>query len=362
MAVTYGFFNSVGGDRKYNADDISGYFVKLISDGVFATPASAMQVQENSGMTVQVSAGYGFVKCRWIKNDAPYLLTLDAADLIVDRVDRVVMRLDIPNRLMELAIKKGTTEAPALTRVDGGVWELSLAQIAVAAGATSITQADITDERADTSVCGYVTGLIDQIDTTNLFAQYNAAFNTWFANVQETVKSTTIVMDYHSRFITTVSTTAVPVNITAFNSALDVINVYVNGMRLAAGIDYTYTSTTVTLAEALTVAGTVVDIEILKSIDMQGVETIMQYLAALEGRVQAIETRLGGLSFCKLTKAEYDALTTKDANTVYYVVDSSKITQYLGSVEVAGGTIQITRFTALQSGTTGSISGLPTYD
>jgi hypothetical protein len=272
------------------------------------------------------------------------------------------MRLDIPNRLIELAIKKGTTEAPALTRVDGGVWELSLAQIAVTAGTTSITQADITDERADTSVCGYVTGLIDQIDTTNLFAQYNAAFNTWFANVQETVKSTTIVMDYHSRFITTVSTTAVPVNITAFNSALDVINVYVNGMRLAAGIDYTYTSTTVTLAEALTVAGTVVDIEVLKSIDMQGVETIMQYLAALEGRVQAIETRLGGLSFCKLTKAEYDVLTTKDAKTVYYVVDGSKITQYLGSVEVAGGTVQITRFTALQSGTTGSISGLPTYE
>ena len=42
MAIKYGFFNSVSGDRKYNADDISNYFLKLISDGVFATPATCM--------------------------------------------------------------------------------------------------------------------------------------------------------------------------------------------------------------------------------------------------------------------------------------------------------------------------------
>ena len=56
--IKYGFFNSVGGDRKYNADDISNFFVKLISDGVFATPATCMQVTAGTGLNVAVAAGW----------------------------------------------------------------------------------------------------------------------------------------------------------------------------------------------------------------------------------------------------------------------------------------------------------------
>ena len=186
MAIRYGYFNSVNGDRKYSADDISNYFVKLISNGVFATPSNAMQVQENSGMNVQVSAGWAFINCKWLSNDAPYILTIDAADVVLNRIDRIVIRLDASNaaRSITIAVKNGQLNSeptpPTLERVAGGVWELSLAQIAVNAGATAITQADITDERDNTALCGYVTGLIDQIDTTGLFIQYNAAFNTWF--------------------------------------------------------------------------------------------------------------------------------------------------------------------------------------
>lgn len=190
MAINYGFFNSVGGDRKYNADDISNYFLKLISNGVFATPANAMQVTASAGMTVTVSAGWGFINCKWVENTAPYMLTLDAADVVLNRIDRIVIRLDASNatRSIVIAVKKGQLNSeptpPTLERVAGGVWELSLAQIAVDAGATEITQADITDERGDTELCGYVTGLIDQIDTTGLFIQYNAAFNAWFEAIK----------------------------------------------------------------------------------------------------------------------------------------------------------------------------------
>ena len=89
MAVSFGFFDSVNDDRLYNADDISNYFVKLITNGVFATPASAMQVQSNSGMTVKVSAGWGFISCKWVHNDAPYILTLDALDMVLNRIDLI---------------------------------------------------------------------------------------------------------------------------------------------------------------------------------------------------------------------------------------------------------------------------------
>ena len=65
----------------------------------------------------------------------------------------------------------------SLERVKNGVWELSLGYVWVHANATEIRQSNIVDERANTDVCGFVTGLIDQIDTTNLFAQYDDAFN-----------------------------------------------------------------------------------------------------------------------------------------------------------------------------------------
>lgn len=362
--VKYGFFDSVGGDRKYSADDIGNYFVKLISDGVFATPATALQVQANSGMTVQVTAGWGFIKCHWLNNNAPLLLTLDAADPILSRTDRIVMRLDTANRLCELAVKKGTsgsTSAPALTRVEDGIWELSLAQIAIAPGVTEITQAAITDERADTSVCGYVTGLIDQIDTTNLFAQYNAAFTTWFDSVKDEVKSTTIMIDLHSRYIASVGDTNIPINLSAYNSALDIINVYINGMRLQAGVDYTSDSYYVYLSQAVTVDDTPIDIEVLKSTDTSAAESIAAFVAALESRVQALENRMGGMTLRQMTQAAYDALATKDSSTIYVVSDGTSIKLYIGSIQIGGGVSRTGTSTALTNGTNVSNTGVATY-
>lgn len=298
MAVTYGFFNSINGDRTYNADDISNYFLKLISNGVFATPADAMQVQAGNGMTVNVSAGWGFINCKWINNDSPYSLTLDASDVVLNRIDRIVLHLDptTPSRSISIQILKGAAAKnpvpPALTRNTDGVWELSLAQVAVHAGATSITQADITDERANTSVCGWVTGLIDQIDTTNLFAQYDSAFSQWFTTVKETLSTTTLVRQYSSIYVTSApSETIIPINIPQYNYTLDVLNVYVNGLRLIPGVDYfeNGSANTITLAEALDVVGTEVAFEILKSVDGSEAESVVDMVYQLQTELGKID-------------------------------------------------------------------------
>lgn len=298
MSVTYGFFNSVNGDRTYNADDISNYFLKLISNGVFATPANAMQVQAASGMTVNVTAGWGFINCKWINNDGLYSLTLDAPDIVLNRIDRVVLHLDptTPVRSISIQIKKGAAAAspvpPALTQTAGGVWELSLAQIAVNAGATAITQADITDERPDTSVCGFVTGLIDQIDTTNLFAQYDAAFKDWFTTVKQTLATTTLVRQYTSVYTTAAPTeTIIPINISQYNYTLDVLNVYINGLRLTPGVDFTEngSANTITLANALDVVGTPVEFEVLKSVDGSEAESVVDMVYQLQTELGKID-------------------------------------------------------------------------
>ena len=63
-----GFFNSVDGDRKYSADDLSSFFVKLISDGVFPNPSNNLKVVAKSGLTVTVKEGFGFIKAKYAEN------------------------------------------------------------------------------------------------------------------------------------------------------------------------------------------------------------------------------------------------------------------------------------------------------
>lgn len=328
MSVSYGFFDSVTGDRRYTADDISNYFLKLISNGVFATPSNAMQVQAGTGMTVNVSAGWGFINCKWINNSSAYPLTLDASSLSQNRIDRIVLRLDtsLNGRCITIEVKKGTNAAnptpPVLTR-EGDIYELSLAQIYVAAEATAISQADITDERPDTSVCGFVTGLINQIDTTNLFAQFTAAFNNWFDDIKTELVAATLVQAIRATYIVDdVQTGSIDISalIPQYNYNLDILNVYVNGLKLIKNTDYTethnaYGETTIYFPlYDLDVVGTPVEIEVLKAVDTQGAESVVN-------QVNAILSRLGGLSFRKLTQAQYDAMATHDGNTLYIITD-----------------------------------------
>ena len=196
-----GFFNSIDGDRKYDADDISNYFLKLISNGVFATPANSMQIQAAGGMKVKVTPGWAFINCKWLRLDNDYYITLDKADVKCNRVDRIVLRLDPSDeaRNITIQVKKGDAKEKAylksLERVKNGVWELSLGYVWVHANATEIRQSNIVDERANTDVCGFVTGLIDQIDTTNLFAQYNDSFKEFMEGLKNGISNVSVTVN-----------------------------------------------------------------------------------------------------------------------------------------------------------------------
>ena len=360
MALKYGFFNSVNGDRLYNADDISTFFYKLISDGVLASPSTSLQVQESSGMQVSVAPGYGMINAKYINLTTPQVVQLAAADIALDRIDRIVMKLDKENRQITITAKTGTPSAtpsaPSLTRTDD-VWELSLARIAVAHGAISVTQANITDERSNTSVCGYITGMIDQIDTTGLFAQFTAAFNAWFNSIKDEVLRNTLVRRYTSSTASTAGDTDIfAIAIPEYNAALDVLNVYVNGFRLTPETDYDVLYNAqlgyyVKLTSALDVVGTPVDFEVLKSIDGSQAESVVQ-------SVYELQQRMGGLTLRKLTKAAYDAIDVKDSNTLYIVLDGSSASAYIGSILIScggGGAATPETFTMMSNGITGEI-------
>ena len=259
MSVTYGFFNSLDGDRTYSADQISEYFQGLVSNGVYEDVGGALQVLASSGMTVNVAAGRAIINCKWLNNSAAQAVTITAANSALNRWTAVVVRLDSANRLMEIATKDGTA-ATTPTKPSISSNELCLAMIYVAAGATAITQADITDMRASAS-CGWVTGLIEQVDTSTLFLQWQtayenyyaaqtAAFESWFAALTEQLQVNTFIVQFVKSATLTTGTT-VALDMTGYEyDADDIIHVYINGLLGVSGTDYSLsvsgTSATVT--------------------------------------------------------------------------------------------------------------------
>lgn len=186
MSVTYGFFNSVNNDRVYNADQMSEYFDGLVSNGVYQKVGGGFKVEPNSGMNINIQTGRAIINCKWINSDAVTSIDVTQSHPTLNRYTAVVIRLNVTDRLMEIATKDGTAAAnptkPAITNTTT-VKELCLAYIYVKAGATSITASNIEDTRSS-SKCGWVTGLIKQVDTADLFTQFEAAYEENLANMQ----------------------------------------------------------------------------------------------------------------------------------------------------------------------------------
>lgn len=185
MAITSGFFNSVNHDRQYNAAQIGEYLQYIVSSGVFPFVSTSLQVLATDGMTVEVQAGRAMLDHHYMDNDAPITFTLDAGGT-QDRIDAIIMYVDMTERACGITIKEGTPaaapKAPTMTRTDVRK-EYMLAAVRVNKLATSITQSNITDTRADTTVCGWVHGLIDQVDTSTLFVQWQTAYEEAYAEL-----------------------------------------------------------------------------------------------------------------------------------------------------------------------------------
>lgn len=173
------FFNSVGGDRRYKAEEFAEYFNSFIGNGVFPQPSTGLQVIANNNMIVTVRAGKAWINGYFYSNNNDLALTLGIADGVLNRIDRVVVRWDMQERSITVRVKQGAYSAnpvpPALERTVEG-FELALADIYVGRGVVSVIQANITDQRFNTSLCGIVVGVVQQIDPSVITAQFDSFF------------------------------------------------------------------------------------------------------------------------------------------------------------------------------------------
>ena len=252
MATSYGFFNSLNGDRLYNADDVNTFLEGLVSpSGIYANVDSMLQVTPGSGLAVNVGAGKAAIQHHWFRSTATESLALSAAHQILNRYDTVALRLDIANRSVGLIIIEGTPASaptpPNIIRNDS-YYDLRIANIYIPAGALQIIQSLIKDTRANTQSCGFIVGLIEQFDTTTFGAQLNAwmqeqmaAFESWFDTLTDELNVNTYIQKYEKRVTGTSSAIRyVPLDMAGYTyQDTDVLFVTVNGMLRFEGTHYT---------------------------------------------------------------------------------------------------------------------------
>lgn len=176
MSVSSGFFNSLNGDRKYNAAQMSAIFDGLIIDGVFASIGTAFAVKAAGGLTVNVGIGKAWFDHTWTVNDSILPMTAPEAEVLLDRIDAVVLEVNGTESVRKSTIKfiKGNPSSapsrPTLTN-EGNVHQYPLCYIYRKYGTAVINQADITP-MVGTESTPFVTGILQTISLDELLGKW----------------------------------------------------------------------------------------------------------------------------------------------------------------------------------------------
>lgn len=221
MSVSSGFFNSLNGDRKYNAAQMPAIFDGLIIDGVFASIGTAFAVKAAGGLTVNVGIGKAWFDHTWTVNDSILPMTAPEAEVLLDRIDAVVLEVNGTKSVRENTIKfvKGNPSSapsrPTLTN-EGNVHQYPLCYIYRKYGTAVINQADITP-MVGTESTPFVTGILQTISLDELLgkwqdeldrftdarsqevddwiAQEESDFTTWFDKMKADLQQEQNVLD-----------------------------------------------------------------------------------------------------------------------------------------------------------------------
>ena len=150
MSVTYGFYNSVNGDRKYDAVQVSSMFAGLILDGVFEAIGTKFEVKATTGLALTVGIGKAWFNNTWTLNDAVLPITAPEAEVLLDRIDAIVIDVDSSESVRANEIKY-ITGTPASTPTKPTLLhtnthnQYALCYISRTGGSTAIAQSDITN-------------------------------------------------------------------------------------------------------------------------------------------------------------------------------------------------------------------------
>lgn len=195
MSVTYGFYNSVNGDRRYDAVAVSKLFDGLITDGIFQSIGNKMIVKAGEGMTLEIGSGKAWFDHTWTINDTGYPITLDESEVLSPRIDAIVLEVNATtaSRQNYFRVLKGTPatvnpQKPALTNTKD-VHQHALAYVTVNAAVTSISQANI-ENVVGTAATPFITGIVKTVSVDELLGQWQTQLNDFIFAGNERVNNT----------------------------------------------------------------------------------------------------------------------------------------------------------------------------
>lgn len=183
MSVTSGFFNSLNGDRKYTAEQMSAIFDGVINDGIFQSVGGRFFVTVSNNDSVAVATGRAWFNSTWVYNDSPLVLKIDKSESLLDRYDAVVIEVDRSDSVRNASIKvvKGIPASSAkhpILKNTSSVHQYALAYVMRKANVSVLTQANI-ENNVGKSSCPFVTGILKTVDTDMLISQWGAQWDEW---------------------------------------------------------------------------------------------------------------------------------------------------------------------------------------
>ena len=189
MTIKSGFFNSLNHDRMYDADDMNAIFDGIITDGVFGNIGDKFIVTPSSGMTINIGTGKARLHQIFVENDANLALQVSQSDVLLNRIDVVVIRVDktISGRRGDITILKGTPSqnpiAPTLS-TDSQIWGMPIAYINVNANVNKITASDI-QYLVGRNTTPLITAPMQTINVDSYVKNMENQFKDWFSEMKE---------------------------------------------------------------------------------------------------------------------------------------------------------------------------------
>lgn len=202
--VTSGFFNSVNGDRRYDAEKLGAIFDGILKDGVYSTIGQAFAVSVNTAgtMMIQVGTGRAWFNHTWTYNDEILVMEVQEAPLVGSRYDAVVLEVNKSENERQNTIKfivGDATDNPQKPTMDhtSSVNQYPLAYIYVGQGVAEILPENI-EVTVGTDECPFCTGVLEHVSIEDLLAAWQQEFDTcldtwktaeqtqfeqWFANL-----------------------------------------------------------------------------------------------------------------------------------------------------------------------------------
>lgn len=325
--VNCGFFDAVNNDRLYTADQMNRPYKRLINNGVFATPQGTPStdlqvVSAGNGMQITVNKGEGLFADKWFNNPSAISITVPMNTTTTPRRDSVIVQVDtrVSGRVGNIVYRTGTPSSNPLPPDIGtiaDVIEYRIANIYVAASANTINNDAIVDLRGS-SECPWVTSLIQQVDTSALFNQFQTAYQNQYnlyttqyeeytseqkqawedflSNLTSELSVATNVIMLTNSYVATTTVSNIPINIASYNSDTDILLVFINGL-LAIG-KYTLNSNKTSIDLTTPIAsGNSVYFVVLHSVIAADIESTVSMIQTLNNKLSEFMSDSGWINF-----------------------------------------------------------------